>query len=72
MHCGIRYTKFAGRWWRAEPEVPEEALDAAVWDDPYTAGTMVLVSAVEARFLRDGTGLAVTFRPSAVEPPLCL
>ncbi|MFD6889063.1 hypothetical protein [Streptomyces sp. NPDC059957] len=71
VHCGIRYTKFAGRWWRAEPEVPEEALDTALWGDPYTAGTMVLVSAVEAHFLRDGAGPAFVFRPLVVEPPPC-
>ncbi|MCJ0873539.1 hypothetical protein [Streptomyces sp. AP-93] len=71
VHCGIRYTKFGGRWWRAEPEVPEEALDAALRANPYTAGTMVLVSEVEARFVRSGPDLAVTFRPLAVEPPPC-
>ncbi|MET9854184.1 hypothetical protein ABZY57_14720 [Streptomyces sp. NPDC006450] len=71
VHCGIRYTKFGGRWWRAEPEVPEEALDAAVRENPYTAGTMVLVSAVEARFVRHAPDLAVTFRPLAVEPEPC-
>lgn len=71
MHCGIRYTKFDGRWWRAEPEVPEEALDPALRMNAYTAGTMVLVSAVEARFVRSAPDLAVTFRPLAVEPPPC-
>ncbi|MCX5406445.1 hypothetical protein OHA37_21535 [Streptomyces sp. NBC_00335] len=71
VHCGIRYTKFGGRWWRAEPEVPEEALDAGLRTDAYTAGTMVLVSEVEARFVRRGPDLAVTFRPLAVEPPPC-
>lgn len=71
VHCGIRYTKFGGRWWGAEPEVPEEALDPAVRVDPYTAGTMVLVSAGEARFVRHAPDLAVTFRPLAVEPPPC-
>ncbi|MFF1414271.1 hypothetical protein ACFVX6_31525 [Streptomyces sp. NPDC058289] len=72
VHCGIRYTKFGGRWWRAGPEVPEEALDPAVRAaDPHTAGTMVLVSAVEARFVRHDPDLAVTFRPPADEPPPC-
>lgn len=71
VHCGIHYTKFGGRWWRAEPEVPEEALDAAVRENPYTSGTMVLVSVVEARFVRRAPDLAVTFRPLAVEPPPC-
>lgn len=71
VHCGVRYTKFAGRWWRAEPEVPEGALDPAVRADPYTAGTMVLVSPAEARFVRRAPDLAVTFRPLADEPPPC-
>ncbi|MCM1969130.1 hypothetical protein [Streptomyces sp. G1] len=71
VHCGIRSTKFAGRWWRAEPEVPEGALDPAVRMDAYTPGTMVLVSAVEARFVRHAPDLAVTFRPLAEEPPPC-
>ncbi|MFE9565642.1 hypothetical protein ACFYM0_31550 [Streptomyces sp. NPDC006487] len=71
VHCGIRYAKFAGRWWHAEPEVPEEALDPALRVNPYTAGTMVLVSAVEARFVRSAPDLVVTFRPLAVEPPPC-
>ncbi|MCX4779143.1 hypothetical protein [Streptomyces sp. NBC_01264] len=71
VHCGIRFTKFAGRWWRADPEVPDQELDAAVWDDPYTAGTMTLVSAVEARFVRHDSGPTVTFRATEEEPPLC-
>ncbi|MFJ7271096.1 hypothetical protein ACIQV3_31390 [Streptomyces sp. NPDC099050] len=71
VHCGIRFTKFGGRWWRADPEVPDDAVDAAVWDDPYTAGTMMLVSAVEARFVRHDSDLSVTFRPMADDPPLC-
>ncbi|MDD9377079.1 hypothetical protein M8Z33_10430 [Streptomyces sp. ZAF1911] len=72
VHCGVRYTKFAGRWWHAEPEVPEGALDPALRaDDPYTPGTMVLVSPAEARFVRHAPDLAVTFRPLAEEPPPC-
>ncbi|WP_327306144.1 hypothetical protein OG730_23825 [Streptomyces sp. NBC_01298] len=71
VHCGIRFTKFDGRWWRADPEVPDEALDAAVWDDPYTAGTMMLVSAVEARFVRHDSEVTVTFRPTEEDRPLC-
>lgn len=71
VHCGIRYAKFDGRWWRAEPEVPEEALDPDLRMDAYTAGTMVLVSAVEARFVRSAPDLVVTFRPLALEPPPC-
>ncbi|MFD5146235.1 hypothetical protein [Streptomyces sp. NPDC058401] len=71
LHCGIRYTKFAGRWWHADPEVPEEALDGAVRQNPYMAGTMVLVSADEARFVRHAPDLTITFRPTEVEPVPC-
>ncbi|MGW1773174.1 hypothetical protein [Streptomyces sp. NPDC002104] len=71
VHCGLRFTKFDGRWWRADPEVPDRDLDAAVWDDPYTAGTMMLVSAAEARFVRHDAGPTVTFRATEEQPPLC-
>ncbi|MFF3216377.1 hypothetical protein ACFYYB_37890 [Streptomyces sp. NPDC002886] len=71
VHCGIRFTKFAGRWWHADPELPDGTLDPAVWDNPYTAGTMTLVSAVEARFVRHDAGPTVTFRATEEEPPLC-
>ncbi|MFB6521812.1 hypothetical protein [Streptomyces sp. NPDC056401] len=72
VHCGVRYTRFGGRWWRADPEVPEGALDPALRaDDQYTPGTMVLVSPAEARFVRHAPDLTVTFRPLAEEPPPC-
>ncbi|MFE4637150.1 hypothetical protein ACFRJ1_27740 [Streptomyces sp. NPDC056773] len=71
VHCGIRFTKFDGRWWRADPEVREDALDPAVWEDPYTKGTMLLVSPAEARFVHPGSTPPITFRPVAAEPEPC-
>ncbi|WP_433727337.1 hypothetical protein ACQP2Y_12115 [Actinoplanes sp. CA-051413] len=69
VHCGIRYAKFGGRWWQAEPRQPEPR--TTYGGGLYVPGTMALVAADEARFTSDTPTVDATFRPLAGEPEPC-
>ncbi|MGX6607700.1 hypothetical protein ACWKSP_37080 [Micromonosporaceae bacterium Da 78-11] len=67
-HCGIRYAKFAGRWWQAVPPRP----DVTPGTGPggvYTRGTMTLISADEARFDSTDPVLTARFVPLTTGSP---
>jgi hypothetical protein len=68
VHCGIKYTRFGGRWWHAAPERPGPQPAMAYGGNPYTRGTMTLVSVDEARFERTGPDVTVTFQTVASVP----
>lgn len=69
VHCGIRYAKVGGRWWHADPEQP--APRTTYGGGLYLPGSMVLVSADEARFTSSVPGTTATFRPLAGDPEPC-
>jgi hypothetical protein len=69
VHCGVRYAKFGGRWWRADPEQPEPR--TTYGGGLYVPGTMALVAADEARFTSDTPKVSATFRPLAGDPEPC-
>jgi hypothetical protein len=69
VHCGIRYARFGGRWWHADPEqaAPREPEIGGV----YIRGTMTLASADEARFEGLSQKITARFVPFAGDPPPC-
>ncbi len=81
-HCGIRWTSFGGREWRAVEPAPEPADvpddDGMVSYDGYTSGTMTLLDEDLLRFtltdpFAEGRGQTFDFVPmSDTDPrPLC-
>ncbi|GAA2885605.1 hypothetical protein Acy02nite_80100 [Actinoplanes cyaneus] len=69
VHCGIRYTTFGGRPWRAAPEDTERYASYDVGRVYTLRGTMTLVSTDEARFRSDTGDVTATFRPvGRIEP----
>jgi hypothetical protein len=69
IHCGIRYAKFGGRWWHADPEQPEPR--TTYGGGLYVAGTMALVAPDEARFTSKEPDVTATFRPLTGDPEPC-
>jgi len=70
VHCGVRFAKFGGRWWHADPEQARPA-GQPYRDGNYVAGTMTLVSPDHARFESADPHLSVDFRPLAAAPAPC-
>jgi hypothetical protein len=71
VHCGIHFARFGGQWWRAAPEQPDPRPAMAYGGNPYTSGTMTLVSPTEARFERHSPDVTVIFHPSSTQPEPC-
>ncbi|WP_121391801.1 hypothetical protein [Actinokineospora cianjurensis] len=79
-HCGIKYARFADKWWRAEQESPDpRRVLAADGSGSYTGsvpGRVVLVDERTLRFTVDsgvieGGPTEVVLHPTADQPPLC-
>jgi len=70
VHCGIRYARFADRWWETTPQqwVPPGPPGG---DRNYVPGTMTLIRADRAQFRSTGPPLQVDFWLMAGDPPLC-
>ncbi|GAA1311983.1 hypothetical protein [Pseudonocardia xinjiangensis] len=66
VHCGLRYARFANRWWAANPPVDETFSGNSM---NYLDGAMTLVSADAARF--EWTDGRVDFVPSSRPPAPC-
>jgi hypothetical protein len=61
--CGVRFTRFDGRLWRAVPALVEGERPPAAWDDRPEVGAMTLVSPAVARF-RSKRGGVARFAPA--------
>ncbi len=69
-HCGIKWAKIAGTFWRATRALSDgNGNPPAGWDNPYQHGTLVIVGPRMARF--DAPPGSVTFeRTARRKPPL--
>lgn len=69
-HCGIRWAKISGTFWRAEhPPSDASGNPPTGWGNPVQSGTLVILGPQTARF--DSSAGSVTFqRTSRRQPPL--
>jgi len=50
-HCGVEWTYFDGRWWKAKPRLSDGSGNPPRgWGNPYDDGWMMLVSENHAHF----------------------
>jgi hypothetical protein len=69
-HCGVKWAKIAGTFWRAtRPLSDGSGNPPAGWGDPYQLGRLVILGRRTVRF--DSPAGSVTFeRTSRLQPPL--
>ena len=71
-HCGIRWAKIAGTFWRATPPLSDgNGNPPPGWGNPFQPGTLTMTSSTTATFTSQA-GSARFKRTSWVNPPtLC-